>query len=75
MFQKSLARRVAAFVFLILMAFSSVMQASAYAPFWLFSDDLAKLPPVNWIRSRTIDVKHIALDLKFNWDKQQAMGV
>ena len=34
-----------------------------------------KLPPVNWIRSRTIDVKHIAIDLRFDWEKEQALGV
>ncbi len=33
-----------------------------------------KLPPVNYIRSRAIDVKHIAIDLKFDWDKEQAYG-
>jgi aminopeptidase N len=33
-----------------------------------------KLPPVNYIRSRAIDVKHIAIDLKFDWDKEQAFG-
>jgi aminopeptidase N len=33
-----------------------------------------KLPPVNYIRSRSIDIKHIAVDLKFDWDKEQAFG-
>jgi hypothetical protein len=33
-----------------------------------------KLPPVNWIRSRTIDVKNVLIDLRFNWQKQQALG-
>lgn len=33
-----------------------------------------KLPPANWIRSRRIDVKHIALDLRFDWRKKQAHG-
>jgi aminopeptidase N len=32
------------------------------------------LPPVNWIRSRKIDVKHIVIDLRFDWDKEQALG-
>lgn len=32
------------------------------------------LPPANWIRSRAIDVKHIALDLRFDWQKKQAYG-
>lgn len=38
------------------------------------SDDVKKLPPVNWIRSRTIDVKHVAIDLRFDWDKESAYG-
>jgi aminopeptidase N len=33
-----------------------------------------KLPPVNYIRSREIDVKHVLVDLKFDWDKEQAFG-
>ncbi|MFN0107890.1 MAG: M1 family aminopeptidase [Blastocatellia bacterium] len=33
-----------------------------------------KLPPANWMRSRTIDVKHIAIDLRFDWQKKQARG-
>ena len=36
--------------------------------------EVRKLPPVNWIRSRTIDVKHIAIDLRFDWEKEQALG-
>ena len=37
-------------------------------------DEKRKLPPVNYIRSRKIDIKHIAIDLKFDWDKEQAFG-
>ncbi|MBC7796024.1 MAG: DUF3458 domain-containing protein, partial [Pyrinomonadaceae bacterium] len=32
------------------------------------------LPPVNYVRSHDYDVKHIALDLKFDWAKQQTYG-
>ena len=32
------------------------------------------LPPVNWSRVRTIDVKHIVIDLRFDWQKKQAFG-
>src|SRR5438045_2907478 len=75
MFQKNLMRRMAAFSLLALFGFSSMVQAR---PVPMFSarpeDETQKLPPVNWIRSRKIDIKHIALDLRFNWDKQQAMG-
>ena len=33
-----------------------------------------KLPPVNWIRSRDIDVKHVAIDIRFDWEKESAFG-
>ena len=33
-----------------------------------------ELPPVNYIRSRNIDIKHVAIDLRFDWDKEQAYG-
>jgi len=33
-----------------------------------------KLPPVNWVRSRNIDVKHVDIDISFDWEKEQAMG-
>jgi aminopeptidase N len=36
--------------------------------------EIKKLPPVNLPRSRTIDVKHIALDLRFDWRRKQAYG-
>lgn len=33
-----------------------------------------KLPPLNQLRTRRIDVKHIAIDLRFDWQKKQAFG-
>lgn len=33
-----------------------------------------KLPPVHWVRSRDYDMRHIALDLRFDWEKEQAYG-
>jgi aminopeptidase N len=43
------------------------------------SDSTAKklpptLPPAQWQRPRTLDVKHIALNLRFDWQKKQAFG-
>jgi aminopeptidase N len=37
-------------------------------------DERTKLPPVNWVRSRSIDIKHLDIDLRFDWDKEQAIG-
>ncbi|MGI8469088.1 MAG: M1 family aminopeptidase [Pyrinomonadaceae bacterium] len=33
-----------------------------------------QLPPANYIRSRNVDIKHVAIDLRFDWDKEQAYG-
>ncbi len=38
------------------------------------SDSLKKLPPARWARVRTIDVKHIALDIQIDWPKKQVFG-
>ena len=38
------------------------------------ADSLKKLPPARWMRSRKIDIKHIAIDLRFDWKKKQAYG-
>ncbi|HEX9961945.1 MAG TPA: hypothetical protein VGB00_13505, partial [Pyrinomonadaceae bacterium] len=37
-------------------------------------NEYRKLPPVNYIRSRIVDIKHVAIDLRFDWDKEQAFG-
>ena len=37
-------------------------------------DSFKKLPSLLEIRHSAIDVKHIALDLEFDWQKKQALG-
>ena len=37
-------------------------------------NQVKKLPPVHYVRSRDYDMRHIALNLKFDWDKEQAFG-
>ncbi|HEY0427525.1 MAG TPA: M1 family aminopeptidase [Pyrinomonadaceae bacterium] len=32
------------------------------------------LPPIHYVRSRDYDMRHIALNLKFDWEKEQAYG-
>ncbi|HYO92663.1 MAG TPA: hypothetical protein VEQ40_13560, partial [Pyrinomonadaceae bacterium] len=34
----------------------------------------AQLPPTQYIPSRNYDTRHITLNLRFNWDKEQALG-
>src|SRR4051812_17193537 len=76
MIQKTFGRKILAFTMLVLLGFSSIASARPPEnPFLPQDGDVKKLPPVNWIRSRQIDVKHIAIDLKFDWDKESAFGV
>ncbi len=76
MILKPIARKILAFSMLVLLGFSSVVSARPLKnPFLREDGEVKKLPPVNWIRSRQIDVKHIAIDLKFDWEKESAMGV
>jgi aminopeptidase N len=35
---------------------------------------IKKLPPEKYPRKANVDIKHIALDLQFNWEKKQAYG-
>ena len=37
-------------------------------------NQVKKLPPAHYVRSRDFDMQHIALNLKFDWEKEQALG-
>lgn len=71
----SLFRRVAVVAILFVFSIPSFafVRPLSKAPINLFADT-GKLPPVNWIRSRKYDIKHLSIDLRFDWDKEQAMG-
>ncbi|MDQ3799171.1 MAG: HEAT repeat domain-containing protein [Acidobacteriota bacterium] len=62
-------KHIFALFFAFLLAHAPVVSAQQPAP-----DEHRKLPPVNYIRSRVVDVKHVAIDLRFDWDKEQAYG-
>jgi aminopeptidase N len=70
MISNNIRRRLIAFAALALFSFSSIALAQPSQK----DGEIKKLPPVNWIRSRTIDIKHLDIDLKFDWDKEQAFG-
>ena len=38
-------------------------------------DSIKKLPSMHKQRNNNIDIKHIALNLRFNWQKKQAIGI
>ncbi|HXH68869.1 MAG TPA: M1 family metallopeptidase, partial [Pyrinomonadaceae bacterium] len=75
---KSFPLKVSAFLLAFLLVSSQIVSASPlFFQLPKIQDDsqkVKKLPPVNYIRSRTIDVKHVAIDLRFDWDKEQAYG-
>ncbi len=72
----SFARRFFAGALIAVFAMSALVQARPLKPFSpLMEDEKRPLPAVNWIRSRHIDVKHLDIDLRFDWDKEQAIGV
>src|SRR5689334_1065197 len=69
-------RRLFAGVFVFILCLSSFVNARPLPDNLFTQQEGAKqLPPVNWIRSRKIDVKNILIDLRFDWDKKQALGV
>lgn len=53
-------------ILIFLSAFSPVVQAQ--------QQEIKKLPPAHYVRSRDYDMRHITLDLKFDWDKEQTIG-
>ena len=68
--------KVSAFLLLLALSFTQMSVARPLFEFPYFQEDgkVKKLPPVNYIRSREIDVKNISIDLRFDWDKEQAFG-
>src|SRR4030095_13487920 len=73
--RNSLVRRVFAGAMLFVFAGSTLVQARPMPQTSVFQqDEKKKLPPVNWIRSRKFDIKHLDIDLKFDWEKDQAIG-
>lgn len=73
--RKNISARIFAGVMILITTAATVVQARPMEARSVFrQDERRKLPPVNWIRSRTIDVKHLDIDLRFDWDKEQAYG-
>ena len=72
--QYSFRSLAAVFALFIFAAGAAVQARPMFEPSLFTEDESQKLPPVNWIRSRTIDVKNISIDIRFDWDKEQAIG-
>lgn len=74
---KPLARRIGAFSMLFLLAVSSISAAARPMNEFVWQEkpqEVKKLPPVHYVRSRDFDMQHVALNLKFDWDKEQTYG-
>ena len=69
----NIARRLVVGAMIAVLGLSTIIQARPFSQPSIF-DEKTKLPPVNWIRSRAIDVKHLDIDLRFDWLKDQAIG-
>ncbi|MGI8638689.1 MAG: M1 family aminopeptidase [Pyrinomonadaceae bacterium] len=75
MYPKSFRLKVSAFCLLFLLTFAQIANARPMQQFPQQDDEkVKKLPPVNYIRSREVDVKNVSIDLRFDWDKSQAYG-
>ncbi len=61
-----------AFAFAFLLTVSNV--AFAQTPIVEKVHEKKLLPPIHYVRSHDYDVRHVALDLKFDWEKEQAYG-
>jgi len=73
---KSFGLKVSAFCLVFILSFSQMAAARPLFEIPFQQDDakIKKLPRVNYVRSRSIDVKNVSIDLRFDWDKEQAFG-
>ncbi len=68
------------FFLVAVFAFGQIANArplEVFRPFEIFQDkqdDKKPLPPINYVRSHDFDQKHISLDLRFDWEKDQTYG-
>ncbi|MEO7539637.1 MAG: M1 family aminopeptidase [Pyrinomonadaceae bacterium] len=70
------SRRIFAVVFIAVFLLSGVINARPMPlrPF-VQQDVVKKLPPVNWVRSRKVDIKHLDINIRFDWENSRAFGV
>jgi len=69
--------QILAAVMILTFAVSSIVQARPMNSLFQQQDEqkqVKKLPPVHFIRSRDYDMRHIALNLNFDWEKEQTFG-
>ncbi len=73
-----LRAKISAVLLTFLLSFSQIANARPMPlPVLPQQDDsqkVRKLPPANYVRSRDVDIKHLAIDVRFDWDKEQVIG-
>ncbi len=75
MIRKVLSRRAFSVAMIVMFGLTALVHARPMpSNIFVQQDEKTKLPPVNWVRSRSIDIKHLDIDLRFDWDKEQAIG-
>ncbi len=77
MIQKTFRVKASAFFLMFLLTFTQIAAARPMPLPEKRRDETAKvkkLPPVNYVRSRDVDIKHLAIDVRFDWDKEQVLG-
>src|SRR5688500_1169082 len=60
--------------FLLISAQIAAARPLVQNPFLPDDKAVKKLPPIHYVRSRDYDMRHIALNLKFDWEKEQTYG-
>ncbi|MGC2235104.1 MAG: M1 family aminopeptidase [Pyrinomonadaceae bacterium] len=68
---KLINRKSIILVLAFLLAFTTLAQAQPQTEKQI---EKKVLPPIHYVRSRDYDMRHIALNLKFDWEKEQAYG-
>ncbi len=73
---KNIIQKCLALSIILIFSVSLIVQARPMNELFQQDDSakVKKLPPAHFIRSRDFDMRHIALNLKFDWDKEQAIG-
>ncbi|HXF42763.1 MAG TPA: M1 family aminopeptidase [Pyrinomonadaceae bacterium] len=72
--KRAFYRLFTAYVLIITLFSGFVVSARPLIKNPLILEEKKPLPPVNWIRSRNVDIKHVSIDLRFDWKKESAMG-
>ena len=74
---KSFRGKASALLLLFLLSFAQIANAAhplLQLPQQQDETKDKKLPPANYIRSRDVDIKNVSIDLRFDWEKEQAYG-